>query len=353
MITGKVFAIRIEKLFKTKLVAAAILLSAATVVDGQRMPNVSQFAKNAVPEAERTVTLPNAEGSIKFAAVGDTGRGTRVQYELGTMMAAYQEKFNYDTIILTGDNMYYDQKPEDYVKKFELPYKALIDRDVKFYASLGNHDEPNQRNYKLFNMDGREYYKLVKADASFYALNTVQLDKKQIDWLVSELEKDTSKWKIAFFHHPPYSSAGRHGSDEKIREALHPLFVKYGVDVVFTGHDHTYERIKPMDGIQYFVTGAGGEVRKNDLKDRSTITAAGFDTDLSFMIVEIVGDEMHFQSISRTGATVDKGVIPNRVGESEPKPNAEDPAAVSVTKISLCEEVFATAAAAGRLATQP
>jgi predicted phosphodiesterase len=342
--------------FKVKLLGLLFVVFASLAVDGQRTPTVSQFAKNAVTEAERIVSLPNAEGSIKFAAVGDTGRGTRVQYELGAMMAAYQEKFQYDTIILTGDNMYYDQKPEDYVKKFELPYKALIDRDVKFYASLGNHDEPNQRNYKLFNMDGKEYYKLVKGDASFYALNTVQLDKKQIDWFISELEKDTSNWKIAFFHHPPYSSAGRHGSDEKIREALHPLFIKYGVDVVFTGHDHTYERIKPMDGIQYFVTGAGGEVRKNDLKDRSTITAAGFDTDLSFMIVEIVGDEMHFQSISRTGATVDKGVVPNRVGESEPKAVPAESAAesgASASKISLCEEVFATAAAAGRIATQP
>ena len=288
-------------------------------IQAQRTPVASAFARDAVEETRRTVTLPNVDGSIKFAAVGDTGRGTRVQYELGAMMASYQEKFSYDTIILTGDNMYYDQKPEDYVKKFELPYKTLIDRNVKFYASLGNHDEPIQVNYKYFNMEGREYYKFVKGDASFYALNTVSLDPKQIEWFVSEIQKDTSKWKIAFFHHPPYSSAGRHGSDKKIREAVHPLFIKYGIDVVFTGHDHTYERIKPMDGIQYFVTGAGGEVRKNDLKDRSTITAAGFDTDLSFMIIEIVGDQMHFQSISRTGATVDSGVIQNRVVEGEPQ----------------------------------
>ena len=83
------------------LVAAAFIPS-----NGQRTPNVNAFARDAVNETRRTVTLPNVEGSLKFAAVGDTGRGTRVQYELGAMMAAYQEKFNYDTIILTGDNMY-------------------------------------------------------------------------------------------------------------------------------------------------------------------------------------------------------------------------------------------------------
>lgn len=306
-------------MIKGKLLSLFLIAASVFGAYAQQAPIKSDGAQNAVADANRTVTLPNVEGSLKFAVVGDTGRGSRVQYELGTVMAEYQEKFKYDTVILTGDNMYYDQKPEDYVKKFELPYKALLDREVKFFASLGNHDEPIQRNYKFFNMNGQEYYKFVKGDASFYALNTVYLDKKQLDWLISELAKDTSRWKIAFFHHPPYSSAGRHGSDEKIREVLHPLFIKYGIDVVFTGHDHVYERIKLMDGIQYFVSGAGGKIRKNDLKDRSSITAAGFDTDLSFMIVEVVGDKMYFQAISRTGATVDSGVILDRTADGEPK----------------------------------
>jgi predicted phosphodiesterase len=338
-------------MIRQKFLTVFLLLAATLSTAAQRTPNVSSFARDAVAPTERVVTLPNKEDSIKFSAVGDTGRGTRVQYELGAMMAEYQLKFDFDTVILTGDNMYYSQKPADYVKKFELPYKALIDRDVKFYASLGNHDEPSQVNYKYFNMDGREYYRFEKGDVSFYALNTTYLDRKQIDWFISEIEKDTSKWKITFFHHPPYSSAGRHGSDEKIREALHPLFVKYGVDVVFTGHDHTYERIKPVDGIQYFVTGAGGEVRRGDLKDRSTILAAGFDTDLSFMIVEIVGDQMHFQSISRRGATVDSGVIQNRVVENEPQAKPAKP--VEPAKRSMSPiDLFLHSPAAGQIAAK-
>lgn len=315
-------------MIRGKFLALLILLTAVVLTSAQT-PSISNFARDAVAPAARTVKLPNVKDSVKFLAVGDTGRGTRAQYELGSMMAEYHDKFRYDTIILTGDNMYYSQKPADYVKKFELPYKALLERDVKFYASLGNHDEANQVNYQNFNMNGREYYRFERGDVSFYALNTTYLDRKQLDWFISELTKDTSKWKIAFFHHPPYSSAGRHGSDKKIREALHPIFVRYGIDVVFTGHDHTYERIKPVDGIQYFVTGAGGEVRKGDLKDRSTMTAVGFDTDLSFMIVEVFGDELHFQSISRTGATVDSGVVPNRVGPQEPKPASSVPAPTS------------------------
>ena len=83
---------------------------------------------------------------------------------------------------------------------------------------------------------------------TFYALNSTYMDKRQIDWLESELAKDTSEWKICFFHHPPYSSRGKHGSEKQLREIVEPIFVKHGVNVVLTGHDHFYERIKPKKG---------------------------------------------------------------------------------------------------------
>jgi len=264
-------------------------------------------SSNAAPK-NVAVALPNIESSVKFMATGDTGRGTPVQFELGRVMADYQEAFKYDTVILTGDNLYGPEKPSDYKAKFEDPYRTLLDRGVKFYASLGNHDEVNQVNYEHFNMGGKEYYRFEKGDVAFYALNTTYLEKEQIEWLEKELAEDDSRWKMAFFHHPPFSSGGRHGSDDDIRDVLHPIFVKYGVDVVFTGHDHFYERIIPKDGVQYFVTGAGGEVRRNDIKNRG-LTVKGFDTDLSFMLVEVIGDAMIFQAVSRTGATVDSGAV--------------------------------------------
>jgi predicted MPP superfamily phosphohydrolase len=255
-----------------------------------------------------TVGLPNIASSVKILATGDTGRGTPVQYELGRVMADFHEAFPFDTVLLTGDNLYGPEKPSDYRAKFEEPYRALLDRGVKFYATLGNHDETPQIHYEHFNMGGKEYYKFTKGDISFYALNTTYLQKEQIDWLESELANDDSRWKMAFFHHPPFSSGGRHGSDSDIRAVLHPIFVKYGVDVVFTGHDHFYERIKPQDGVQYFVTGAGGEVRRNDIKNRG-LTARGYDQDLSFMLIEVIGDAMIFKAVSRSGATVDSGAV--------------------------------------------
>ena len=84
------------------------------------------------------------------------------------------------------------------------------------------------------------------------------MDPKQLEWLEKELAGSGSDWKIAFFHHPMYAS-GMHGSDEILKGQLEPLFVKHGVNVVFTGHEHFYERIKPQKGIQYFVEGQLGQ----------------------------------------------------------------------------------------------
>ncbi len=271
------------------------------------------FAQSlAAPAKSPSITLPMREGSLRIAVFGDAGRGTRDQYDLGRVIEEYRQAFSFDWVLLTGDNIYGKDSPADMKNKFELPYKPMLDAGVKFYASLGNHDTANQRFYAPFNMNGEEYYRLERNGVSFYALNSNYLDKKQLDWLVSELAKDPNAWRIAFFHHPPYSSGGRHGSDDEVREILHPLFIKNGVDIVFTGHDHFYERVKPQDGITYFVAGAAGKIRKGDLKDRSTITAAGFDTDLSFMLIEFTGDEMHFQAISKAKNTVDSGVINRR-----------------------------------------
>jgi 3',5'-cyclic AMP phosphodiesterase CpdA len=262
--------------------------------------------------------LPNKPGSLKFAVIGDTGTASRAQNEVGALMAAFRQKFPFELVLMVGDNMYGRQGPKDYVDKFEAPYKAMLDAGVKFYAALGNHDDPGQRNYKFFNMAGERYYTFRGTSGlidhvggtgvRFFALDSNYMDKAQIDWLEKELADSVSEWKICFFHHPLYSSARKHGSSLDLRAILEPLFVRYGVSVVFTGHDHVYERTKPQKGITYFVSGAGGSLRKGDLR-KSEFTAVGYDQDFHFMLAEIDGDEMHFQAVARTGTVVDAGRV--------------------------------------------
>jgi len=266
----------------------------------------------AAPAAE----LPNRADSLKFIVFGDFGTGNRPQYELGVQMASLHSRFPFEMAATVGDNLYGSQRPQDFRTKFEVPYKPLLDAGVKFYASLGNHDGREQRYYKLFNMDGQLYYsyKAPKQDVRFIALETTYLTPVQVKWLEEELKSSREEWKIVYFHHPLYSSGGTHGSDLKLRETLEPLFVKYGVSVVFSGHDHIYERTLPQKGIQYFVTGSGGQLRPGDYRRNQPFSARIVDNAQVFLAAEIFNDEMVFNAISRTGRIVDSGVILRRQG---------------------------------------
>ena len=73
-------------------------------------------------------------------------------------MEAYRQVVSFSFVIMLGDNIYGGDSPADFARKFEEPYKPLLDAGVKFYASLGNHDNPDERLYKLFNMGGERYY---------------------------------------------------------------------------------------------------------------------------------------------------------------------------------------------------
>jgi len=291
----------------------ALLLSVGGCRNGSAMPGATVVEAQQSPAAAAAVPLPNRDGSFKFGVLGDFGTGERVQYQLAEQMAALHKKFKYDFVMLVGDNLYGSERPQDFQRKFELPYKPLLDAGVKFYASLGNHDAREQRYYKPFNMEGQLYYTFnPKPDIRFFALESTYPVPEQIQWLEKELKASTSDWKIAFFHHPLYSSGDRHGSDIRLRDVLEPLFLKYNVSVVLTGHDHFYERVKPQKGITYFVVGSGGQLRAGNIDRQSGLTDKGFDTDLAFMAAEIAGDQMFFNVISRGGQIVDSGAITRR-----------------------------------------
>ena len=259
-----------------------------------------------------SITLPVKQGSIRFAVIGDTGSGSEKQQQVADMMVRYRTAFPFDFVLMMGDNLYGGETPKDFEKKFSNVYKPLLDAKINFYATLGNHDLPLQIYYENFNMNGKEYYRFKKGNVAFYSLNSNYMDKKQVQWLENELAKDTSDWKVCFFHHPPYSSARKHGSDGQLREIVEPIFLKYGVNLVLTGHDHVYEHIKPQRGIYYFVSGAGGQLRTGDVKQSSELIEKSYDRDMHFMLFEVDGDRLYFQTISRTGETIDSGVLMNQ-----------------------------------------
>lgn len=272
------------------------------------------------PIAGQEISLPLKPESVRFAVIGDSGTGSNEQYEVGRRMAEARAKFPFDFVIMLGDNMYGGQRPADFEKKFVRPYKALLDAGVTFYAALGNHDEPAiQRFYKPFNLNGERYHTFTKGDVQFFVLDSNYMDPQQLRWIGRQLELSGADWKICYFHHPLYSSGARHGSEVDLRVLLEPLFVKYGVNVVFAGHEHFYERLRPQKGVYYFTSGGSARLRRGNIR-RGPMTAAGFDTDLHFMLVEVTDSEMYFQVISRAGKMVDSGIVPKTTQTSLTSP---------------------------------
>lgn len=274
------------------------------------------------------LVLPLKPNSVRFAVLGDTGTGDSRQNQVAIQLLQVRQRFAFTFALMLGDNMYGSERPQDYARKFEQPYKSLLDAKVEFHAALGNHDDPNQRFYKPFNLGGERYRTFKRENVRFFVLDSNYMDPEQTKWLEKELQASGSDWKIPYFHHPLYTSATR-GPNVELRAVLEPLFLKYGVDVVLTGHEHLYERVKPQKGIHYFVAGGSAKLRSGDLR-KTDLTEVGFDRDRTFMLMEVSGDELYFQTISRTGTTIDKGVIKRRevpgAGPAKPVPPTSVPA---------------------------
>jgi hypothetical protein len=261
--------------------------------------------------AAKDVTKP-----LRFAVIGDSGSGEESQFKVAEQLAIAHKHWSFDFVLMLGDNIYGAEAPHEYAARFEKPYRALLEAGLPFYAALGNHDHPNQRFYKLFNMEGRRYYTFESKDESarFFAVDSNYLDPEQLAWLKKEACGADARWKLAFFHHPIYSSGAKHGSSLELRRILEPVFRECGIDVVFSGHDHFYERIKPQHDILYFVSGGAGKLRPGDIEAKTGLTDAGFDRGYHFMVVEIIDDNMRFSVLSERGKVVDEGEWPGREG---------------------------------------
>lgn len=256
------------------------------------------------------IKIPQEKNAVRFAVIGDSGTGDKEQYQVAKEMAAYRQAVNFDFVIMLGDNIYGGHAPRDFAQKFEIPYKPLLDAGVKFYASLGNHDDPTlEAAYKPFNMNGERYYTFKKGNVQFFALDSNYMDARQLTWLEQNLKSSNAQWKICFFHHPLYNDGKTHGPDLDLRNQLTPLLKAYGVNAVFSGHEHAYERIKPEDNIYFFILGNSGKLVRHDFH-RSEVMQKSFDTDRTFMIAEIGKDYLYFQTIAGAGETVDSGELP-------------------------------------------
>jgi hypothetical protein len=290
-------------MMKEKMTRREALLSLATIATGTAIKTNFVFA--AQP----------AQSRVRFPLVGDCGTGDRDQIGIAKQMFEAHRQSAFDFAVAVGDNIYPNGSARYFTKHFEQPFAPLLKERVSFHAVLGNHDvqegRQDQCQYPLFNMGGRNYYTVKQGDGllDLFMLDSTDCDAAQIGWVEQQLKGSTARWKLAVLHHPLYSSGKKHGSDLNLRRKLEPLFVRYGVNAVFSGHDHIYERTVPQQGIHYFVTGAGGDTRRGGVDLKSPFRAASFDEDNHFMLLETEQNQISFQAISETGTIIDRGVI--------------------------------------------
>ena len=253
---------------------------------------------------------------MRFAVIGDYGKGSQAEADVAALVKSWNPEF----IITTGDNNYPDGEADtidehigqffhEYIASYKGSYGAGA-QENRFFPSLGNHDwhAPGAQPYlDYFTLPGNErYYDFTWGPVHFFALDSDSDEPDgrheksvQADWLQSNLVASGSPWKVVYFHHSPYSS-GKHGP----KETMQWPFAEWGADVVFSGHDHTYERIA-RDGILYFVNGLGGASRY-DFEDIVEGSQVRYNEDFGAMLVEVSEEVMKFQFINRQGTVIDE-----------------------------------------------
>jgi len=253
-------------------------------------------------------------GRVRFLAVADTGSGNSHQRAVGAQMAAVHRQRPVDLVVLGGDNIYPSGDMALINATFQRPYAELLAAGVPFHAVLGNHDirtangDP-QVAYRPFGMKGR-YYSVRRGDLELFMLDTNgNADwAGQLRWLRSVLASSTAPWKVGVGHHPIYSS-GSYGTDTNLRGKIGALMQRHGVQLYINGHEHNYERSRPIDGITYLVVGGGGASLRPILPTDQSARAI---STYSFAEIEAGPKELTVAAWDSKGQLIDRAVVARR-----------------------------------------
>jgi len=264
-------------------------------------------------------TAPNHNVPFKFVVYGDSPANPDIHEKIAEKIL----QINPDLILHAGDLVSNGTKNYLWESLFFEPLSDVIDH-IPIFPCLGNHERNAQKYFNLFSLPNNEsWYSVNYSNCHFVFLDTnkdYKKDSAQYKWLRNDLRNANTKWKFVLFHHPPYSS-GRHGSNLKVREILTPLFRRQGVDMVFSGHDHIYERSYPINSalkpeesaITYVVSGGGGGKLYN-LTPGNAWTLTGFKTH-NFCVVNVDGEKLDFKALDTEGKVLDKFAIVKEKGK--------------------------------------
>lgn len=274
------------------------------------------FSGALIPALAQAPPTGEGRGTVRFLAVADTGSGDANQRAVGQQMAVVHQRRPVDLVLLGGDNIYPSGDLALVENTFRRPYAELLRAGVPFHAVLGNHDIRTangapQLAYGPFGMKGR-FYNLRRGPVEFFMLDTNgNADwQRQITWLRTVLAQSRAPWKVVMGHHPIYSS-GFYGNDPQLAAKLSSLMRRHGVQLYINGHDHNYERSKPINGITYLVVGGGGASLRPVIATDQTARAASV---FSFAELTASPRELKLSAWDKNGQPIDQAVIARREG---------------------------------------
>ncbi len=293
---------------------------------GNSYPYRVQLGRRTLAEAS-FLTNVRSDRPFTFIAFGDSGLGTHAQYLLAAAMRGPEFAPNF--ILHTGDLVYKHGEWGHYDYRFFAPYRELLAR-INFWPSLGNHDVMTDGGAPFLGafdlprngpagLTPESNYWFDYAAARIAVIDSTlpeeTLAKAVAPWLKEVFGASSATWKFAVMHHPPYTCGG-HAADVRIQRAIVPALEEAGVDLVFSGHDHLYERMFPLrggqvtsdkSGITYIVTGAGGAklYAAPPPGQRPAYVAVLDNTQPSFTYVQVDGRELRLRQIGLSGRVID------------------------------------------------
>ena len=200
-----------------------------------------------------------AQTQVAFLAVGDYGVGGSREAAVGLATKRYEARHPANWLVVLGDNDY-TESPARFRGSWQQAFGWARRSGLRVGGVLGNHDYAVGRGayeLKTLGMPGRYYTRRLGDGVQLFFLDSNAVTTRQTAWLEHQLSESTATWKIALFHHPPYTCGGHSGDTDVVRNWV-PLFESYGVRLVLSGHDHNYQRFAPRNGVTYLVDGGGG-----------------------------------------------------------------------------------------------
>ncbi len=289
---------------------AGIVLLAVAVVAGlsyrQQIWSMLTHRKGAPTQTwpvEPFATLPD----VRIAVVGDVGEGEEEEWRTANAIDALAQGDPYEALLLLGDNVYPSGDPDRVDETVFQPFGMVLRDGTELLAILGNHDvmggEGSEQMRRL-GMPG-PWWTVAIGDVRIIGLDSNRpRDSDQLEFLERTLASATETWKIVAIHEPPYSS-GYQGSNLDVRETMVPLFRRYGVQLVVSGHEHDYQRTVEIGGVTYVVTGAGGRTRGTG---EAAFTAASWSV-LSFVDIDVFPDRLIVRAVTQDARLFDEATI--------------------------------------------